>query len=191
MARISRPVVFADANVLYAAALRDILIELALAGAIRLHWSADVLEEVERALCRNRHDLDPRRHKRLFAAMNDVLPDAKVEPVPLKTLSARLPDPDDAHVLAGAVAGGCSHILTFNLADFPAKELARDGDIVAVHPDAFLLEVLTTEAALLNAVVAVQRSLSRPELPMPEFLDRLARLGLSQTAALLRALLAV
>jgi hypothetical protein len=62
---------------------------------------------------------------------------------------------------------------------------------VAVHPDAFLLEVLTTEAApFVNAVVTVQRSLTRPELPMPEFLDRLTRLGLSQTAALLRALLA-
>ena len=191
MARTLRPVVFADANVLYAAALRDILIELALAGTIRLHWSAEVLEEVERALCRNRPDLDPRRLKRLFAAMNDVLPDAEVVPQPLKSLTARLPDPDDAHVLAGALAGGCSHILTFNLADFPAKELAKDGDIVAVHPDAFLLEVLTTEAApFLNAVVTVQRSLTKPELPMPEFLDRLTRLGLSQTAALLRALLA-
>jgi hypothetical protein len=73
--------------------------------------------------------------------------------------------------------------------DAPAEALARD--IMAVHPDAFMLEVLTTEAApFLNAVVSVQRSLSKPELPMPEFLDRLARLGLSQTAALLRALLA-
>jgi hypothetical protein len=100
MARTLRPVVFADANVLYAAALRDILIELALAGALRLHWSAEVLEEVERALCRNRPDLDPRRLKRLFAAMNDVLPDAELVPQPLKSLTARLPDPDDAHVLA-------------------------------------------------------------------------------------------
>lgn len=187
-----RPVVFADANVLYAAALRDILIELALAGVIRLHWSAQVLEEVGRALRRNRPDLDPQRFKCLFSAMNSVLPDAEVRPVPLKTLSARLPDPDDAHVFAGALAGGCSHILTFNLTDFPARELSSDGEIVAVHPDAFLLEVLTTEAVpFINALVAVQRSLSRPELPMPEFLDRLARIGLTQTASLLRALLAV
>jgi hypothetical protein len=36
-----------------------------------------------------------------------------------------------------------------------------------------------------------QRSLTEPEPKMPEFLDRLARLGVSQTAALLRALLAL
>ena len=32
------PVIFADANVLYARALRDILIELALAEVIQLRW---------------------------------------------------------------------------------------------------------------------------------------------------------
>jgi hypothetical protein len=44
------PVVFADANVLYNSALRDILIELALADIIRLHWSPLVLDELSRPL---------------------------------------------------------------------------------------------------------------------------------------------
>jgi hypothetical protein len=49
-----RPFVFADTNVLYSAALRDILIELALLDALRLHWSAKVLEELKRSLLARR-----------------------------------------------------------------------------------------------------------------------------------------
>ena len=36
---MASPVVFTDANVLYAAALRDLLMELATTGTINLRWS--------------------------------------------------------------------------------------------------------------------------------------------------------
>jgi hypothetical protein len=51
-----------------------------------------------------------------------------------------LPDPDDRHVLAAAIRGGCEVIVTFNLKDFPAEELASY-DIIAQHPDEFLSNV--------------------------------------------------
>jgi hypothetical protein len=47
-----RPLVFADANALYASAPRDILIELALEAVIGLRWSPAVLDELARALVR-------------------------------------------------------------------------------------------------------------------------------------------
>ena len=46
--------VFADANVLFPPALRYLLIELADAGVIRLHWSPEVLKELVRAIGRVR-----------------------------------------------------------------------------------------------------------------------------------------
>ncbi|MFO0135945.1 MAG: hypothetical protein ACK56U_20305, partial [Planctomyces sp.] len=48
-----------------------------------------------------------------------------------------LPDPDDRHVLAAAIRAGADLIVTFNLKDFPEKDLKPYG-IEAQHPDDFL-----------------------------------------------------
>jgi predicted nucleic acid-binding protein len=175
------PPVFVDANVLYSAALRDILMELSLAGVIRVHWSAQVLQEVKRALQRQRPDIPDERLDALFAAMNAALPDALVpDALDYYPLKATLPDPDDRHVLAAALQARCGIILTFNLADFPEVELGKeDAGITAMHPDLFFLTQLTTNAApFLHAVTAVQSGLSNPVIPLPAFIQRLERIGL-------------
>ncbi|MDI3317774.1 MAG: hypothetical protein QJR14_09195 [Bacillota bacterium] len=41
-------VAFLDANVLYPAVLRDVLLSLAEAGVCQIRWSPDVLDEMER-----------------------------------------------------------------------------------------------------------------------------------------------
>jgi predicted nucleic acid-binding protein len=186
------PPVFVDANVLYSAALRDILIELTLAGVIRVHWSAAVLNEVTRALQRQRPDIPEARLTALFAAMNKVLPDALVPNARDDPLKALLPDPDDLHILAAALQAGCGIILTFNVGDFPAAELGKeDAALTAMHPDLFFLTQLTANAApFLNTVTAVQSSLSNPVIPMSAFIERLERIGLPQTSTLLKALFA-
>lgn len=48
---------FYDANVLYPAPLRDFLMHLALTGAYRARWSAQVHDEWKRNLLINRPDL--------------------------------------------------------------------------------------------------------------------------------------
>jgi predicted nucleic acid-binding protein len=112
------PPVFVDANVLYSATLRDILMELSLAGVIRVHWSAQVIGEVKCALKRQRPDIPEDRITALFAAMNATLSDALVPDARDYPLKATLPDPDDGHVLAAALRAGCGIILTYNLGDF-------------------------------------------------------------------------
>jgi predicted nucleic acid-binding protein len=189
MASPLRQHVFADANVLYGAALRDILMELALGGAVALHWSQRVEDEVERALGRQRPDIGPERIRRQFTHMNLVLPAARVEPG-AEVLAARLPDPDDEHILRAALAVPCSHIVTFNLADFPVAELAKEGDITVIHPDALLLNLLTAHSAVfLNAIQTIQSSLQQPPIPLARYLENLRRIGVTQTADLLDALL--
>lgn len=48
------PVVFADANVLYSSALRDLLMQLAVDGTIILRWSDAVQDEWTTAVLRDR-----------------------------------------------------------------------------------------------------------------------------------------
>jgi hypothetical protein len=62
-------VAFLDANVLYPATLRSVLMELALAGAFRSLWTERVHEEWTRSLQHDRPDLSPDRIARTRALM--------------------------------------------------------------------------------------------------------------------------
>jgi hypothetical protein len=138
---MTRPVAFTDANVLYAAAARDLLIELAVAKAITLRWTEAIHDEWTAALARTRPDLDPQRIQRTREPLLHSLPGALVadyEPI-IPTL--RLPDANDRHVLAAAIKGGCQLILTFNVADFLPSALAPH-NLAAVHPDAVPFDTL-------------------------------------------------
>jgi hypothetical protein len=185
------PIVFADANVLYASAPRDILIELALADIIELRWSPIVLDELCRALVRTRPDYTTEKALRLVAAMTKSLPDALVIPPDDHSFSVVLPDPDDAHVLSAAHFASCDVLLTFNLKHFPADAVDQLVPPIAVtHPDAFMLKLLTTQAAaVLPVVETVRQNLTDPPMSVSDYADSLARSRLTQTAHLLQHLL--
>lgn len=103
----------------------------------------------------------------------------------LPTLS--LPDPDDRHVLAAAIAAGASVIVTFNDRDFPEETLAPYG-VRAQHPDDFALELLDgAPEALLLAVRTHRAALRNPPKSVDEYLQTLARCGLPRTASRLAA----
>lgn len=72
-----------------------------------------------------------------------------------------MPDADDRHVLAAALAGRCAAIITQNLADFPAEALAPFG-IDVQHPDEFLVNYLHVAHGLLCASVRKARAQASP-----------------------------
>lgn len=185
------PAVFADTNVLYSTALRDILIELALERVIRLHWSPQVLEELNRAILKNRPATPSARLASRSAGMNNALPEASVTASPTRVLCGVLPDLKDHHVLAAALDAGCSALLTFNLRHFPADQLSLEqAPITAIHPDTFLVILLTTRAApVLAAMQVVRQRLVAPPISVDDYLAALVKARLPQTAALLRVLL--
>jgi predicted nucleic acid-binding protein len=187
-----RPLVFADANVLYASAPRDILIELALEAVIGLRWSPAVLDELSRALVRTRPEYTGAKALRLVTAMTAALPDAWVLPPDPPTVAVDLPDADDAHVVLAAYLGGCETILTFNMGDFPEVALNRlQPPLTAAHPDTFLVSMLTARPSALPAIERVRQNLLTPPMTVAQYADSLARSGLPQTSELVRHLLAV
>ena len=179
---MSRPVAFTDANVLYAAASRDLLIELAIAKAITLLWTETVHDEWTAALARNRPDLDPQRIQRTRHLLAHALPDAFVTDYEPMIPALKLPDADDCHVLAAAIKGECQVILTFNLAHFPAADLAPH-NLVGMHPDAFLSTLCATDPApLISAAARVRARLINPAMSPADYLFALTQGMLPVTA---------
>lgn len=172
------PVVVLDANVLHAAPLRDLFIRLAMAGVVRAHWTDEIHEEWMRSLLLRRPDLSRARLARTRELMDRAVPGAPVLGYDRWVARLSLPDPDDRHVLAAAIQARASRIVTFNTTDFPADELAR-WKVEARHPDAFLLELLSDDAAGVCEAVRRQReSLRNPPVGRATFLNMLRQVGI-------------
>lgn len=183
----ARPVVVLDANVLYPAQLRDLLMRLAVAGLIRVHWTDEIHEEWTRAVRERHPDLAPEQFARTRTLMERALPAARVTGYRRRLKQVTLPDPDDRHVVAAALKAGASTIVTFNVRDFPAEALAPHG-LEAFHPDDFVRALYVAEPERVVEVARRHRAtLRRPPLTVTEYLAALRRAGLGQTVEVLRA----
>ena len=114
------------------------------------------------------------------------LPDCLIVGYEALASTLRLPDPNDRHVLAAAIAGGCDMIVTANLADFPGKIVARHG-IVTSSPDDFLVRRLVSASAeFCEAAKTIRRRLKSPPLTVDRYLANPGRSGSVETASALR-----
>ena len=182
--------VFLDASVLYPVSLRSLLMRLILAKLFQARWSATIHEEWIRAVLRDRPDIPEARLHRLRDAMNERAGD-EVLVTGYESLIEflTLPDADDRHVLAAAIVGKASLIVTRNLRDFPDDAL-RPYQIRAIHPDRLIQQVLATAPAkVLEIVRDQQASLVNPPVSMSELLELYERLDLKGTVAALRLLI--
>lgn len=133
---MNRPRIVLDACVLYPTVMREILLGAALEGLFLPLWSERLLEEWVRAAAR----LGPEGEAVARAEIAAVLakwPQAMVGEAEGLARRLWLPDPDDVHVLATAVAGSADAILTMNAKDFPKGTLAEEG-LRRLDPDQFL-----------------------------------------------------
>jgi predicted nucleic acid-binding protein len=143
--------VLIDACVLYPTVMREVVLGCAREGLFEARWSDRILEEWVRAAAK----LGPEQEmlaRGEIAALGAAFPDAIV--LKHQGLQTRLwlPDPDDIHVLAAAVAGSCDAIMTANAKDFPGNILAEEG-VFRVDPDAFLRSLLAEAPEQVRAVV--------------------------------------
>jgi len=176
-----------DACVLYPIAVADSLLSLATAGLFAAKWSAKIEEEWIASLEEARPDLKGRLGARRDY-MRDAIPDWEVPATNWQAVSGcfHLPDANDAHVLAAAIAGHADCIVTSNLKDFPAQILAPF-NVAVLHPDQFIINQWDLDE--LAAVAAFKRMRARrkkPEATAEEFAQAFERNGLAATAQRLR-----
>ncbi|OWY10142.1 PIN domain-containing protein [Thioclava sp. F42-5] len=145
-----------DACVLYPTVLREILIGAAKAGLYRPLWSARILEEWARAAAR-RAPADEAVARGEIALLRATFPKAEVAAQPGIEDRLVLPDENDLHVLAVAIAGSADAILTFNAQDFPRGTLAGEG-LERRDPDGFLWQLLSEHPEQMRAITESVRA---------------------------------
>jgi predicted nucleic acid-binding protein len=160
-----------DACVLFPPVMRAMLLGAAAAGGFEPVWSARILEEWARATRRLPEGAEAAARGEI-ARLGAAFPEAAVAVTDDLVEGLSLPDPDDRHVLAAAIAGGAEALVTLNRTDFPPRTLARHR-IVLREPDGLLVELLgagldlgaVAEAVRGGREVGVRAMLKRAGMP--------------------------
>lgn len=181
------PTAILDACVLYPAQVRSLFMYLAAGGLFVPRWTEAIHEEWIRNLLNDRPDLTRPKAERIRDLMNAHVLDCLVTGYEGLVPALDLPDPDDRHVLAAAIEGGATLLVTFNLSDFPQDRLTPH-NVEAIHPDEFVTRLLEQRPAeVCRAIASHRASLRNPPKSVDEFLALLVRGGFTRTVALLRA----
>jgi predicted nucleic acid-binding protein len=177
-----------DANALYPNTLRDLLIRIAQQPhLVQAKWTNDILDEMLRALQRNRSDITAEKTAALRDIINDSVRDCMVTGYRPLIDALELPDPDDRHVLAAAIKASAQLIVTRNLKDFPLKTLAQ-WDIRPKSPDNFVRDVIDLDPqAVWACVQQIVDSRKRRPVTVDDVLGELQRDGLVGSTAMLRS----
>ena len=178
--------VLMDACIIFPTVMREMLIGTAEAGGFTPLWSEKILEEWRHAAGRADFEVGGIAGVEI-ALLKASWPTAMVQTTPEAIDALSLPDRNDRHVLAAAIAGEAEFLLTRNLKDFPTKVLARH-DIIRREPDGFLLEFAQNETIdMIEVGRKVQaravKASGRPQLIRP----LLKRTGLPRMGKFLEA----
>lgn len=177
-----------DANVLYPAPVRDLLLSLAEGQLFKPFWTEKIQLEWSRNLLENMPEIDPKRIEKTISLMDEAFPDALIGGFEHLIDGLKLKDPDDRHVLAAAIHVNVDYIVTANLKDFE-HSMPLDSKIKFIHPDRFAMELILLYPE--KAYRCFENMLSRlknPPISREEALATLRKCGLVISARLLKKL---
>lgn len=181
------PIAVYDACVLYPFHLRNLLVQCGVDRLVDVRWTDAIHDEWIRNLAVNDPSVSIERLTMTRDLMKKVLPFADVTDYERYIPQLSLPDPGDRHVLAAAIKAGASHIVTWNLSDFPAAALAPH-NVVAQSPDDFLMDLCAATMDMTVAVAANARKNLRKTTPtVADFIAALTKQGLAHFSAVLSA----
>jgi predicted nucleic acid-binding protein len=176
------PTAVLDANVLYSATLRSVLLHLAVGGCFHAHWSSKIHSEWRHAVERSLPETGRAYIARLQILMDICLPLASVQGFEPLVDGLMLPDSGDRHVLAAAIKCQATVIVTHNLRDFPGRTLAHFG-LRAEAPDRFVCGLMDANAARVVSALQQDRArLNHPASTSAVYLAGLRTSGLKKSA---------
>ena len=178
---MSKRVAVLDACIFYPAPLRDLFMQLSVSDLFQAKWTREIHAEWIYSLSKKRPDLKKENLEYIANLMDQHTRDCIVEDYQHIIPNLELPDPNDRHVLAAAIRSNSDTIVTLNLQDFPTK-LIRKHDIVAKHPDDFILDLISINAnAVYNAAKTHRLRLRNPPKNVDEYLATMKKQSLTNT----------
>ncbi len=177
-----------DACVIYQLAVIDSLMSIALTGLFAAKWTRKIEEEWIRNLEIKRPDLVGKLGLRRDC-MREAIPDWEISEDAWRSVQIKidLPDKNDEHVLAAAIAGHADCIVTNNLKDFPKEEILNKFGIEIIDPDEFIINQWDLDNVQVIAAFKKMRARrNKPKESPEEFAVALEKNGLPKTAERLR-----
>jgi len=150
--------------------LRDTLLRLAAQGLFAPRWSDQILDEMIRNIV-TKQSISLERARRLGAIMNAAFPDARIDHYVDHEVDLCCAT-EDRHVVAAAMEGQASTILTFNLRDFSPLPPG----LHALSPDRFLYDLWSSHPDVIERVIVRQAAdMLRPPVSLEQLLSRLSK----------------
>ncbi len=163
-----------DACVIFPTVLRELLVGVAAKGLYEPLWSERILREWALAVRKFGPQAQVEAETQALF-MKAAFPRAMVREQPAIEGRVLLPDQNDHHVLAVAIAAHADLIVTFNVKDFPRHVLAEEG-IARRDPDSLLWELWSRHPGEIGEVVhgvhATAERLAGETLPLKALLKR-------------------
>ncbi len=192
MAGNARYTAVLDACVLYQLAIVDSLMSIAVTGLFAAKWTEKIEDEWMRSLEKNRPELKGRLGSRRDY-MREAVPDWEIPEIACNAIASSLilPDPNDVHVLAAAIAGHADCIVTKNHQDFPPGVMAVHG-IDILDPDEFIINQWDLDnVTVMAAFKGMRARRKKPAESVEDFAQTLEKNGLPATAQKIREVAAL
>lgn len=180
-----------DTSVLRPTLRRDFLLGLAAEGLYRPIWSQRILDELTWAEAAMRVDLGAKQpeaeeaSRRLTGQLAWAFDDSCVTGWEPLVGSYGLPDPDDEHVVAAAIVGNASVIVSDHPSGLPGGALPPGLGVVS--PARFALDVVSVSPHVAALVLEALSSRRSPSRSVRDLLDALeGRFGLGEAVDLMR-----
>jgi PIN domain len=171
-----------DACILYPFHLRNIVVQAAVDRLVEARWTQAIHDEWIRNLTADAPAIPVERLKNTEQLMNDALPTALITGYEQLIPKVTLPDPNDRHVAAAAIAANATLILTWNLRHFPLTELKKFG-LRRMTPDVCLANLFDNVPHLVVGSLAnARQNLSKTRVSAPDFIRILENQKLVQLA---------
>jgi predicted nucleic acid-binding protein len=168
-----------DACIIYQVAACDTLLHLAQQNLFHPLWSEEILMEVKQVSERTLHPFKQKGLESRVQDMNDHFKTSLITPstILVQKLQEILPDPDDAHVVAVALASKSQFIVTENVKDFPDTVLNPLG-LQSQSFDAFMTLMFELDSTkVLKSLENLVNRKSNPTITVLEHLLQLERLS--------------
>jgi len=183
------PLVVLDANVIFPAPLRDLLLWLSYNHIIRAHWTNQIHDEWMRNV-EAKQNIPRKDLERVRRLMDRHAGDALV--TGYANFASAFPDtdPNDRHVAAAALSVSKNNrdapvtIITWNTKDFAQSDLNRFA-LSKQDPDRFLSSLLKDQTSgVLRAIKQQRANLKKPPVTAGELLAAFRNQRLDRFAAL-------